>query len=99
MTIAIIVSVFAGMAIGLRFRIFMVAPAILVAGLSTAAIALAHDAHFWPVMTSVILSAIGLQIGYLCGSFAFSLKEMTVAEKTPAASVDAYQTHKGISVL
>lgn len=96
MTLAIIVSVLAGTAIGFRFKIFMVVPAILAAAVTTAAIATAQSETLWVVASAVGLSIAGLQIGYLCGSFAVSLRDAPLA--TANSSADAYQPQAGIPV-
>ena len=100
MIVAIIVSVLAGMAIGLRFKVFMIMPAIIVAALSAAAITVAHGDHAWAIMSAIVLSAIGVQIGYLCGTFAYSLKETHASEAVPSSIVptDAYRSRTGMRI-
>jgi hypothetical protein len=99
MTIAIAISVLAGMAIGFRFKIYMVVPAILAAALSTAAISVAQGDQFWSTTSIVILSAVAVQIGYLCGTFAFSMKEAPITDtaQVAGAPADAYRSRTGIS--
>lgn len=99
MTIAIAISVLAGMAIGFRFKIYMVLPAILIAALSTAAVSVAQGDQFWSIALVVGLSAVAVQIGYLCGTFAFSIKEAPITDTAPipGAPADAYRSRTGIS--
>lgn len=100
MTIPIIISVLAGMAIGLRFKVLMVLPAMLVTALSTGAITIAQGEHLWSILLAIVLSAIGVQIGYLCGTFAYSIREAHAPDTAPAstASAEAYRARTGISV-
>lgn len=99
MTIAIAISVLAGMAIGFRFKIYMVVPAILAAALSTAAVSVTQGDHFWPTASMVIFSAVAVQIGYLCGTFACAMKETpaTEAAKVAGAPTDPYRSRTGFS--
>lgn len=99
MTIAIAISVLAGMAIGFRFKIYMVVPAILTAALSTAAVSVAQGDQFWSTASVVVLSALAVQIGYLCGTFALSMKETPAADSAQAAAIPphAYRSRTGIS--
>ncbi len=99
MTIAITVCVLAGMALGLRFKIYMVVPAIVAATLLTAVISIRHGDQSWSVGFAMILSALAVQIGYLCGTFAISMKETPASETTTvsASSADAYRSRTGVS--
>ncbi len=99
MTIPIIVSVLAGMAIGLRFKVLMALPVMLVAALSTGAVTVAQGEHLWAILSAIVLSSVGVQVGYLCGTFASSLKEAQVSDTAPAttASADAYRARTGVS--
>jgi hypothetical protein len=78
MTISIIVSVLAGMAIGLRFKVLLILPAILLAGLLTTALSAMNGDLSWRTISAVVFSALSVQLGYLCGTFAVSMKEAPV---------------------
>jgi hypothetical protein len=98
MTIAIALSVLAGMAIGFQFRIFMVVPAILAAAAATIIISVAQGDAFWSTAGLALLSAVSVQLGYLCGTFALSMKETPVREAAEAALPrNAYRSRSGIS--
>lgn len=75
MTIIAVLSVFAGMLTGIRFRLLAIMPVIIAAMLAAAAVTAAQGAPLWSVLAASVLSAIGAQVGYLCGSFAPSLKD------------------------
>jgi hypothetical protein len=94
MTMSLIISVLAGMAVGLRFKVFMNIPVIVIAVLSTAAIAVAQNEHGWAILSAIVLSAVGVQIGYLCGTFAYSMKEAQVpaASPSPIVPADTFRT-------
>jgi hypothetical protein len=99
MTIAISISVLAGMAIGFRFKIYMVVPAILTAALSTAAVYMAQGDQFWSIAWGGALSVVAVQVGYLCGTFVLSMKEAPVAHTAQAAGApaDVYRSRTRIS--
>ena len=92
MTIPFIISVLAGMAIGLRFRVLMILPAIVAGVLLTATITFVQGEHIWTIISASGLSAIGVQIGYLCGTFVYSQKEAQVpaSASPPTLPADAY---------
>jgi len=99
MTMSLIISVLAGMAVGLRFRVLMNIPVIVLAVLSTAAIAVAQNEHGWAILSAIVLSAVGVQIGYLCGTFAYSMKEAQVpVAPSPAAPADTYRAQTGMRI-
>ena len=99
MTMSLIISVLAGMAAGLRFRVLMNIPVIVIAVLSTAAIAVAQGEYGWAILSAIVLSAVGVQIGYLCGTFAYSIKESQVpAAPSPAAPTDTYRAQTGMRI-
>jgi hypothetical protein len=79
MMIVAILSVFAGMLIGIRFKILATMPAIGVAMLAAAAVTAAQGNPLWSVLAAAALSAIGVQVGYLCGSFVPFVKEVPEA--------------------
>lgn len=99
MIMAITISVIAGMAIGFRFKIYMVVPAILAAALATAAVSVAQGDQSWSIALAVVLSAVALQIGYLCGTFALSMKEAPVTNtvQVTGAQTGAYRSGTGLS--
>ncbi|MBI1203485.1 MAG: hypothetical protein GC182_13340 [Rhodopseudomonas sp.] len=96
MTIAIILSVLAGTAVGFRFKIFMIVPIILAGAVLAVAISLSHGASFWSIATDIVLNAFGVQIGYLCGSFALAMKEAPLP--VPSAAAESYQPQNGVPV-
>ena len=82
MTFVAILSVFAGMLLGIRFKVVAIMPAIIAAMLAAAMVTAAKGNPLMTVLAAAALSAIGVQVGYLCGSFVPFVKE--VPEAAPA---------------
>ena len=59
-----------GAVLGLRFKVFILIPAIIVAAIGVAAIELARGDHAGSVPLTIILTATALQVGYLVGFIA-----------------------------
>jgi hypothetical protein len=68
--------------------------------LLTGAIAFAQGEHSWSILSAIVLSAIGVQVGYICGTFACSIKETRVpaASSSPTAPADAYRSQTGMRI-
>jgi hypothetical protein len=91
MTTSIIVGLFVGILIGLRFKVFMVIPAMFMASLFAIAMT-AHGNGLWTVIGAATLSVIAVQIGYLCGTASHIVEEaaMTAGTQAPAHSVGPF---------
>lgn len=98
MTIAIIASVLAGMAAGFRFKVFGLVPAILTVTVVTAAISFTHGNTVGTVVSATFINGIAVQIGYLCASFAFALKEAPAARTATVAESAAYKRSAAVTV-
>lgn len=75
MTVTAILSVFAGMIIGLRIRVQALVPAMLIAGAAVFAVFAIRGDGFLAAMGAAATTIVAVQIGYLCSTFAISLKE------------------------
>jgi hypothetical protein len=73
MTIGI--SALFGAALGLRFNIFVLIPAFILAGISTAVIQVASGDQTGSVVLAIVLVAAALQIGYLVANIARAVVE------------------------
>ncbi len=82
MTTVAILSVFAGMLIGIRFRLLAIVPVMMTIMVAAAILTAAQGGTVLSVLAAAALSAIGVQVGYLCGSFVPFIKE--VPEAAPA---------------
>ncbi|MGA7972151.1 MAG: hypothetical protein WCA36_05025 [Pseudolabrys sp.] len=76
MTAVAILSVFAGMFLGMRFKILATLPVIVAVALTASAVMAAQDAPLLSILAGAALSALAVQIGYLCGSFAPFVKHV-----------------------
>ena len=67
-TIAI-VSGLAGAALGMRYKVFVLVPATMLAVGIVAAFCLANDVSLWSTVGAITLVATSLELGYFGGSF------------------------------
>jgi len=84
MTLAIVISVFAGIVIGLRFTVLMTVPVVALAMAAAAGVAINAGHHMNFVIMLAVLSGAGVQVGYLCGSLAAFL-----SKDAPALAAEA----------
>jgi hypothetical protein len=64
-----------GFVLGLRFRVLVLVPVILVCIVVIAGVGIALRAGLWPIAIAIIITAFGVQVGYLIGiCTAFALK-------------------------
>jgi hypothetical protein len=63
----IILNILCGALLGMRFKVFILFPAILVSVGLNADIAAAHGSGLWPTLLAIALSLTGLQLGFLGG--------------------------------
>lgn len=76
-----------GIGLGLRFKAFVLVPAIAISSIVNFAIDLGHVDSFWSILPATIFSITALQIGYLGGAIArFSLARVR-ARKQPSAII------------
>ena len=67
-----------GVALGLRFNVFILIPTIILAGVSTAVIQAARGDQALSIVVTIVLVATTLQIGYLVGIIAHAAFEKLV---------------------
>lgn len=95
MTIVTLACVLTGMAVGLRFKVLMIMPVIVIAVLFTVAMTVARGNQAWMIVSVVLLNAIGVQVGYLCGTFAHSiLRDSRTPDHALAPSARASTAYK-----
>lgn len=56
-----------GVLLGLRFKVFVLVPAIAISLGANFAIGIAKGSGIWPILFSTFITIAGLQIGYLVG--------------------------------
>ena len=95
MLVSFIVTTAVGTILGLRFKIFVLVPAMLFVGIATSAAGmLAHyDARF--IWLSVAACLVLLQIGYLAGCFLSTQKIFSVFHLGADARVSAGMLDRG----
>jgi hypothetical protein len=66
----LVLSLLIGAALGMRFGVLILLPAILLSLALNAGIAAAQDSGLWDTLLAIALSITGIQIGFLAGSSA-----------------------------
>ena len=62
-----IVSVLAGTALGLRYKVLILVPAVFVATIFAMTVAIARGDHFWSIILAIAIPGSAVQFGYLAG--------------------------------
>jgi hypothetical protein len=62
-----IVSVLAGIALGLRYKVVILVPAVALAMTLAAAVAIERGDHLWSIILAIVIPGTGVQLGYLAG--------------------------------
>jgi hypothetical protein len=88
MTIVTLVCVLTAMAVGLRFKVLVLVPVIAIGILATGTMMIARGDHTWAILGAVLLNGVGMQVGYLCGTFAYSMLRDQRAHE-PAMAISA----------
>jgi hypothetical protein len=63
----VVVSVLAGIILGLRFKVMILVPAITLAMLFAVVVGVARADPFWSILLTIILLGSAVQVGYLAG--------------------------------
>ncbi len=56
-----------GALLGLRFRVFILVPAIAIGSAATLGLGMAHDDSLWSILLVLVIAISALQLGYLGG--------------------------------
>jgi hypothetical protein len=62
-----IISALAGIAIGLRYKVIILVPAVALVMTFAMMVGFACGDHFWPIFSTITLSGTAIQLGYLAG--------------------------------
>jgi len=90
MTIAMI-ALLIGALLGLRFRVFILVPAIVLASATILSVGMARSDSTWPTLLATVLAITALQVGYLSGAVVhFSIAKVRGREDS-ARSIAAAQ--------
>ena len=63
----VIILVLAGAALGMRFKVMILVPAVTLTVLFAAIVGVARGDQFWSIAAAMILLGTAIQIGYLAG--------------------------------
>lgn len=89
MTATAILSVFAGMMIGLRMRVLALVPAMVLAGAAVFVVFALRGDGVPAALGAAATTIVAIQIGYLCSTFAVSLREPAPSAVSDAVAVTA----------
>jgi hypothetical protein len=83
-----------GVTLGLRFKVFILLPAIIAGVALVEGASIVFEGHFRPTLLAVVLSTVGLQLGFVAGICASHFLVLgrpreTVPRPRPAASGSA----------
>ena len=67
MVLLAIVSVLAGIALGLRYKVAILVPAVALAMALAAIVAIERGDHLWSIILAIVIPGTGVQLGYLAG--------------------------------
>jgi hypothetical protein len=62
-----IISVLAGITLGLRYKVLVLVPAVTVAMLFAMIIGVAHADRFWSIVLAMVILGTAVQFGYVAG--------------------------------
>ena len=106
MLILTLASVLTGMALGLRFKVLSVIPAIIVAALLGVTVAMDRGGGLW-IIAALVLNVVAVQMGYLCGTFAQAMLRESRTAPAPMAdyaavsssqAAKAYNPQNGVGI-
>jgi hypothetical protein len=64
-----IICVLVGVGLGLRFKVFVLVPAIVLAGIFALVVGLAYGDSLGSILLAMVIVGIAIQFGYLIGIF------------------------------
>ncbi len=62
-----IISVLAGVALGLRYKVVILVPAVTLAMIFAMIVGIARADHFWSIILATVMLGTAVQFGYLAG--------------------------------
>jgi len=63
-----IISVLAGITLGLRYRVLILVPAVMIAMIFAVIVGIAQADRFWSIILAMVIFGTAVQIGYLAGT-------------------------------
>jgi hypothetical protein len=86
MALEIVTIFLAGAALGLRFKVMILVPALILIALFAAIVGLSSGDQFWSIAAAMILLGTAIQVGYLAGIL-FRAKIASVRERRTAVTM------------
>ncbi len=86
MTILAMTALLIGALLGLRFKVFILVPAIFIGSVATFGVAVTHNISFWLTLLALIMEIAALQVGYIVGTV---IARVRVLKDSPRAAVVA----------
>src|SRR6266481_3614293 len=86
MALEIVTIFLAGAALGLRFKVMILLPALILTALFAAIVGLTRGDQFWSIAAAMILLGTAIQAGYLAGIL-FRVKIASVRERRAAVTM------------
>jgi hypothetical protein len=62
-----VINVFAGIVLGLRYRVVILAPAVSLVVTFAVIVGIARGDHFWSIILAMVIVGTAIQFGYLVG--------------------------------
>jgi hypothetical protein len=84
----IAIGILIGAGVGLRFKVLMLVPTIVLAALGTTLIGISSGRQFWSVVGTAILIGTTIQIGYLVGVVTRAIVASVRVHKQVVAEVE-----------
>ena len=89
-TLAMMALLF-GALLGLRFRVFILVPAVVMSSATILGVGIADGDSIWHTLLAAVLSITALQVGYLSGAVLYSSIAKARARKNSAATIAVAQ--------
>jgi hypothetical protein len=61
------ISALVGVALGLRYKVVILIPAIVLVMIFAVMVGIAHGDHFWSIILASVIAGTTIQLGYLAG--------------------------------
>ena len=94
MTMLAMTAMLIGAMLGMRFKVFILVPAIVTGSAAILGIGTAYNNSLWSILLSMVLAITALQMGYLGGAIIrFVSAVARVVRKDPPGIITAAQPH------
>ena len=87
----VMTALLTGALLGLRFKAFILVPAVVIGSATVLIVGIARSDSIWPTLLAAALAVTALQMGYLCGAVVHFSIAKTRARKGSAATIAVVQ--------